>query len=388
MRYIDAGHLMGSASIEVWLSEGGAEKKVVFSGDIGNTGQPLINDPTYIDEADYVITESTYGDRFHEKLDVNNVQYLADCIQRTLDRGGNVVIPSFAVGRTQEILYLIRQIKVGGLVTGHGDFPVYMDSPLANEATGIYLQCDRKYFDAEACALLDQGVNPLMSPGVMLAVTSEESKAINFDSEPKVILSASGMCEAGRIRHHLKHNLWRPESMILFVGYQAVGTTGRAIRDGVKKLKLFGEDITVNAEITYLPGKSGHADKEGLIRWITAFRTKPAMVFVNHGEDGSVKSYAACLADEYGFRTSAPYSGAVFDLLADRYVETPDGVPVRKETAKQQRAASAFDALVAAGERLTAVIRACRGIPNKELGRFTSQINSLVAKWESWAKKR
>ena len=388
VRYIDAGHLMGSASIEVWLSEGGAEKKVVFSGDIGNTGQPLINDPTYIDEADYVITESTYGDRFHEKLDVNNVQYLADCIQRTLDRGGNVVIPSFAVGRTQEILYLIRQIKVGGLVTGHGDFPVYMDSPLANEATGIYLQCDRKYFDAEACALLDQGINPLMSPGVMLAVTSEESKAINFDSEPKVILSASGMCEAGRIRHHLKHNLWRPESMILFVGYQAVGTTGRAIRDGAKKLKLFGEDITVNAEITYLPGKSGHADKEGLIRWITAFRTKPAMVFVNHGEDGSVKSYAACLADEYGFRTSAPYSGAVFDLLADRYVETPDGVPVRKETAKQQRAASAFDALVAAGERLTAVIRACRGIPNKELGRFTSQINSLVAKWESWAKKR
>lgn len=388
VRFVDAGHLMGSASIELWLTEGETTRKVVFSGDIGNLRQPLINDPQYIDEADYVITESTYGDRYHEKLDVDSVQYLADCIQRVLDRGGNVVIPSFAVGRTQEMLYFIREIKVNGLVTGHGDFPVYVDSPLANEATGIFLQCDRKYFDPEACALLDQGINPLMSPGIKLSVSSEESKQINLNKEPKVILSASGMCEAGRIRHHLKHNLWRKECMILFVGYQAVGTTGRAIRDGAKHLKLFGEDITVNAEIAYLPGKSGHADKDGLLKWINSFQRKPAMVFVNHGDDEAAKSYAKCLSEEYGFTASAPYSGAEFDLIRGVYVVTPSGIPIEKRRVKAARASSAYDNLVAAGEKLMALIHACKGIPNKELIRFAGQINALTSKWQSWATKK
>ena len=387
IRFTDVGHLLGSASIEVFLTEGDSSKTVVFSGDIGNTDQPLIKDPQYIHEADYVITESTYGDRLHEKGEKNSVEYFADCVQRTLDRGGNVVIPSFAVGRTQEMLYLIRIIKERGLVSGHGDFPVYVDSPLANEATGIFLQCDRSYFDDDTRVLLDSGVNPLMSPGVTLAVSSEESKAINFDKTPKIIISASGMCEAGRIRHHLKHNLWRKECLILFVGYQAVGTTGRKIRDGAREVKLFGEDITVNAEIGYLPGKSGHADKDGLIRWITAFREKPAMVFVNHGEDETVKSYASCLSEEYGFTVSAPYSGAVFDLLLGTYTEWPAGIPVKKEKAKAGRAADVFAGLVAAGERLMAVIRACKGIPNKELARFTGQVNSLADKWSSWARK-
>ena len=387
VRYIDAGHLMGSASIEVWLTEGETTKKIVFSGDIGNLNQPLINDPQYLHEADYVLTESTYGDRNHEKTDVNNIRYLADCIQRVLDRGGNLVIPTFAVGRTQEILYFIREIKVNGLVTGHGDFPVYVDSPLANEATGIFLQCDRKYFDAATAAMLDKGINPLMSPGVKLSVSSEESKAINFDREPKVILSASGMCEAGRIRHHLKHNLWRKECMILFVGYQAVGTTGRKIFDGAKHVTLFNEDISVQAEIGFLPGKSGHADRDGLLRWITAFDPKPAMVFVNHGDDAAVKAYANTLADEYGFTVGAPYSGAVFDLAQGVWVKTPEGVPVAKKTVKTERAAAAYAALAAAGERLQKIIAACRSIPNKELARFTGQVNSLADKWQKWAKK-
>ena len=389
VRFTDAGHLLGSSSIEVWLTEDGVTKKVVFSGDIGNLDQPLLNDPTYIEEADYVLTESTYGDRLHERGEKNSVEYLADCIQRTLDRGGNVVIPSFAVGRTQEILYFIRQIKERGLVTKHGDFPVYVDSPLANEATGIFLQCERSYFDADTIALLDRGVNPLMSDGVQLAVSSEESKQINLDNTPKVIISASGMCEAGRIRHHLKHNLWRKDSMILFVGYQAVGTTGRKIRDGVKELKLFGEDITVNAEIAYLPGKSGHADRDGLIRWIKAFREKPAMVFVNHGEDAVTQSYAALLRDDYGYTTSAPYSGAEFDLLTGEYVRTPEGVPIErtKAKAKTTRASDAFGMLEAACERLMSVIRGCRGIPNKELSKFTGQVNSLADKWSSWANR-
>ena len=382
--FTDAGHLLGSASIEVWLTEGGETRKVVFSGDIGNLDQPIIDDPHYIAEADYVMTESTYGDRYHEKGEHNSVEYLADCIQRTLDRGGNVVIPSFAVGRTQEMLYFIREIKLRGLVTGHGDFPVYVDSPLANEATGIFLQCDRENFDADMKALLDKGVNPLMSPGVKLSVSSEESKLINFDKTPKVILSASGMCEAGRIRHHLKHNLWRPECTVLFVGYQAVGTTGRAIRDGAKSVKLFGEDISVRAEISYLPGKSGHADKDGLIKWITAFREKPKMVFVNHGEDAVCTAYAECLEKEYGFKAYAPYSGTVFDLLAGRFTEVTEGVPVAKQPRRGRdgRAAAAFDALMAACERLTRVARSLRGIPNKELAKLTGQINSLADKWK------
>ena len=388
VRFTDAGHLMGSSSIEIWLTEGDVTKKIVFSGDIGNLEQPLLKDPVYVEEADYVVTESTYGNRYHEKGDVNNIEYLADCIQRTLDRGGNVVIPSFAVGRTQEMLYFIREIKVRGLVSGHGDFPVYVDSPLANEATGIFLQTDDHYFDDETRALINQGINPLMSPGVQLSVSSEESKAINMDKKPKVIISASGMCEAGRIRHHLKHNLWRRESLILFEGYQAVGTTGRAIRDGAKKIKLFGEDISVNAEISYLPGKSGHADKDGLLKWIQAFKEKPATVFVNHGDPDAVEDYAACLRDEYGYNVLAPYSGTSFDLMSNQVIELTTGVPVAKKAPKDARAKSAMDNLLTAAYALVDVAKACRGIPNKELAKFAGEIRSLAAKWESWVKKK
>lgn len=387
IRFVDAGHLLGSASIEVWLREGSETRKIVFSGDIGNLDQPIIKDPEYLTEADYVVTESTYGDRLHDRGDKNNLRHLADCIQRTLDRGGNVVIPSFAVGRTQEILYFIREIKLSGMVTGHPDFPVYMDSPLANEATGIFLQCDRADFDDEMRAVLDRGVNPLVFPGLRVAVSSEESQAINLNPEPKVIISASGMCEAGRVRHHLKHNLWRPESMVLFVGYQAPGTTGRALFDGKKQLKILGEDISVKAEIAYLAGTSGHADQAGLLRWIEEFSPKPRMVFVNHGDDGAMKVYAALLSEEHGFTVSAPYSGAVYDLLTERYVEMPEGVPVERLTAKQQRNATVFTALLEAVEKLMRIARACRGIPNKELARFTGQVNSLADKWSGWTKK-
>ncbi len=388
VRFTDAGHLMGSSSIEIWLTEGGTTKKIVFSGDIGNLDQPLLKDPVYVEEADYVVTESTYGNRYHEKRDTNNIDYLADCIQRTFDRGGNVVIPSFAVGRTQEMLYFIREIKVRGLVHGHGDFPVYVDSPLANEATGIFLQTDDHYFDDETRALINQGINPLMSPGVQLSVTSEESKAINMDRKPKVIISASGMCEAGRIRHHLKHNLWRRECLILFVGYQAEGTTGRAIRDGAKKIKLFGEEIKVNAEISYLPGKSGHADKDGLIRWIQAFREKPHTVFINHGDPEAVEDYAACLRDEYGYNVLAPYSGTSFDMLAGQAIELTEGVPIAKKSPRDARATSAFDNLLTAAYGLIDVIKACRGIPNKELAKFAGEVRSLAAKWQTWAGRK
>ncbi len=260
VRFTDIGHLLGSASIEVWATEGDITKKLVFSGDIGNRGLPLMKDPQMTKEADYVIMESTYGDRNHSEEKVDYIGELVKILKRTFDGGGNVVIPSFAVGRTQELLYFLRQIKEERLVKGHENFPVYVDSPLAVEATGIFQRNSEECFDEEAMELIRKGINPITFPGLHLAITSDESKAINFENTPKVIISASGMCEAGRIRHHLKHNLWRKECTVLFVGYQAMGTLGRAIIEGVREVKLFGETIEIRAEIAQLAGMSGHAD--------------------------------------------------------------------------------------------------------------------------------
>ena len=385
LRFVSAGHLLGAASIELWLTEEGVTKKLVFSGDLGNKNLPIIRGIDYIKEADYIVVESTYGDRLHETTS-NSAKYLADVIQRTLDRGGNVVIPSFAVGRTQEMLYLIREIKNAHLVKGHPGFPVYVDSPLAVEATSVFLQCRRDCFDEPTQQLLASGVNPLMFPGLTVSVSSEESKQINDDKTPKVILSSSGMCEGGRIRHHLKHNLWRRESTILFVGYQAVGTLGRILLDGGKKtVKLFGEDIAVCAEILFMPGKSGHADRDGLLEWLGAFESKPEMVFVNHGEDATVESFAGLIGEKLGWKTCAPYSGTSYDLLGAAFLEQTVGVPVTKkgaETPQAQRKRMLFEKLLAAGERLLAVIRGCEGMSNKDVGKFTDQINRLCEKWE------
>ena len=285
IRFTDVGHLLGSSSIEVWATEEGQMRKIVFSGDIGNKNQPLIKDPAKTEEADYVVMESTYGDRLHPTDRPDYVRELAQILQETFDRGGNVVIPSFAVGRTQEILYFIRKIKEDKLVQGHGNFPVYVDSPLAVEATGIFHKNEISCFDEEAMSLVKQGINPIAFPNLRLSITSDESKAINFENTPKVIISASGMCEAGRIRHHLKHNLWRPECTILFVGYQAVGTLGRMLVEGTDEVKLFGEPIEVRAQIKTMAGLSGHADKDGLIEWVEGFKERPRKVFVVHGED-------------------------------------------------------------------------------------------------------
>ena len=253
IRFTDVGHLLGSSSIEIWLTEDDVTKKIVFSGDVGNLNQPIIQDPRYTEEADYIIMESTYGDRCHD-VPPDYVAELARYIQETLDRGGNLVIPSFAVGRTQEMLYFIREIKERGLVGGHDGFKVYVDSPLAIEATKVFEKNYPDCYDTAAMELVKKGINPLEFPGLTVAVTPEDSQAINFDRSPKVIISASGMCEAGRIRHHLKHNLWRPESTILFVGYQAIGTLGRNIIEGAPEVRLFGETITVNARIEQLTG--------------------------------------------------------------------------------------------------------------------------------------
>ena len=383
IRFHDIGHLLGSSCIEIWITEEGITKKIVFSGDIGNINQPIIKDPTPITEnedVDYLVIESTYGNRYHTEVP-DYVATFAEAIQKTFDRGGNVVIPSFAVGRTQELLYFIRQIKERDLVKGHGNFSVYVDSPLANEATAIFLQCNPDCLDEEAKTIVDSGINPLTFPGLKLSVSTDESVAINFGAKPKVILSSSGMCEAGRIRHHLKHNLWRSECLIMFVGYQAEGTLGRMLCDGVDTVKLFGEEIAVNAEIMFLEGISGHADKNGLISWLQSFKRKPDIVFVNHGEEKSCDEFTDCIRDEYGYNAVAPYSGTCYDLMTGRIVTQTYGI--RKERKKPtKRAATVFARLIAAAERLLAVAKSCEGMANKDLAKFADQIDRLSDKWK------
>lgn len=379
IKFTDVGHLLGSASIEVWLTEADITKKIVFSGDIGNKNQPLIKDPIYTKEADYVVMESTYGDRYHTKGDPRYVENLAEIISDTFAKGGNVVIPSFAVGRTQEILYFLRKIKEDNLVTNYPKFEVYVDSPLAVEATGIFQKNIYTCFDEEAMDLVRKGINPLKFPGLKLAITSDESKQINFDENPKVIISASGMCEAGRIRHHLKHNLWRPECTILFVGYQAAGTLGRVLVEGANEVKLFGEVVEVRAKIMQLPGLSGHADKNGLIEWLSAFAKKPDRVFIVHGEDTVTNLFTECLKIEHGQRAYAPYSGTRVDLITNVIEYEAAPVMVKKRT---HAVSDVFARLLAAGQRLIAVIHKNEGGANKDLAKFADQINSLADKWD------
>ena len=383
VRFVDAGHLLGSASIELTIQEDGEEKKIVFSGDIGNLHQPLIKDPTYLHDADYVVMESTYGDRSHgERPDY--VAILSEVIQRTFDRGGSVIIPSFAVGRTQEMLYFIRQIKEENRIKGHDNFKVYVDSPLANEATTIFNEHQYDCFDEEAIALVQKGINPLMFPGLRTSITSDDSRAINYDEDCKVIISASGMCDAGRIKHHLKHNLWNEKNTILFVGYQAIGTLGRSLIEGAEDVKLFGETVHVSAEICQMPGISGHADVNGLIDWIKAFGEKPKKVFVTHGDDEVTEIFARRLNEELGLDSMAPFSGTIYDLRANSCIYEAQGIRITKASVspKATKAARAFQKLVAMGQRLMSVIRKNEGIPNKDLDRFTRDIQSLCDKWD------
>ena len=383
VRFIDAGHLLGSASIELTIQEGEDKDTIVFSGDIGNTNPPLIKDPEYLHHADYVVMESTYGDRSHgEKPDY--VQLLASIIQETFDRGGSLIIPSFAVGRTQEMLYFIRQIKADGLVHGFDGFKVYVDSPLANEATTIFSEHQYDCFDEEAMELIKKGINPISFPGMKISVTSDDSRAINFDEDPKVIISASGMCDAGRIKHHLKHNLWNEKNTILFVGYQAVGTLGRALIEGATDVKLFGESVHVAAHIRRMPGISGHADVNGLLDWAKAFEEKPKKVFVTHGEDTVTEVFAKRLRDDLGYNTMAPFSGTVYDLTQNVCIHEAVGVRIQKASVspKAARAARAFEKLLALGYRLLAVIKKNEGTPNKDLERFSRDVQSLCDKWD------
>ena len=379
IRFTDAGHLLGSASILITLCEGGETRRILFSGDLGSSGKPLLRAPAPAQKADYLVLESTYGDRLHPQEHPDYVGDLSEAIRRTLDRRGNLVIPAFAVGRTQEILYLLRIIKEKGLVKRHPSFQVYLDSPLAIETTNIYSQDLLAFFDDETLDLLARGINPLSFPGLQKTVSAEESKAINRDPASKVIISASGMCEAGRIRHHLKHNLWRRESSILFVGYQSEGTLGRELLNGAKKVRLFNEDIQVHAQIMTMQSFSSHADQKGLIAW--ARHAEAKMVFINHGEGVVCDTLSGRIQEVLGCKSEAPYSGYAYDLITGLCVERPE-IKEKKALRRKAKSDALHDELVAAGQRLLEVIRNNKGLANRETRKFIDEIAALSRRYQ------
>lgn len=310
----DAGHILGSAITELWITEDGKESKIVFSGDLGMMDRPILRDPTIIKKADYVIMETTYGNRNHPE-NSTSINQLLDIVLKTIKRGGNVVIPSFAVGRTQELIFEFNKFY-----EEHSEYrsqldkvKVYVDSPMATTATEVFRK-NAQVFDEETKAYIMRGDNPLDFKNLKFTRTTAESQALNMDKSPKIIISASGMCEAGRIRHHLKHNLWDPRASVVFVGYQAEGTLGRILVEGTKDVTLFGEAVHVNAEIYNLEGFSGHADQNGLLAWISGFQKKPKQVFLVHGEEDSKKDFAKLITEKLGYDPVVVLGNSEFEL--------------------------------------------------------------------------
>lgn len=310
----DAGHILGSAIVELWIKENGNVSKLVFSGDLGVVGRPILRDPTVIKKADYVILESTYGNRLHPQ-NSSSIEELIKIVLKTIQRGGTVVIPSFAVGRTQELIYQFNRFyqEKSEYRKQLENLMVYIDSPMATTATEVFRK-NAQVFDEETKAYILQGDNPLDFKNLRFTRSTEESMFLNADKHPKVIISASGMCEAGRIRHHLKHNLWNPKSSVIFVGYQAEGTLGRLIVDGEKEITLFGETVHVNAEIHNLEGFSGHADRNGLISWLGGFTEKPKEIFLVHGEHEVKQDFAKTIKEELGYEATVIEGVSEFDL--------------------------------------------------------------------------
>lgn len=379
LRFTDAGHLLGSASILVTVCEEGETRRILFSGDLGSPGKPLLRAPAPPPKADYMVLESTYGDRLHPQDHPDYIENLSKAIRRTFDRRGNLVIPAFAVGRTQELLYLLRIIKEKRLIKKYPDFQVYLDSPLAIETTNLYSRDLLAFFDDETLDLLARGVNPLSFPGLHHAVTAEESKAINGDTASKVIISASGMCEAGRIRHHLKHNLWRKESCILFVGYQSEGTLGRKLLNGAKKVRLFNEDIQVHAQIMTMESFSSHADQKGLIAW--ARQAEAEMVFINHGEGAVCDTLSSIVRETLGCKSEAPYSGYAYDLVTGLCAERPE-IREKKPLRRKTKADTLHEELLAAGQMLLEIIRNNKGLANRETRKFIDEVKALGRRYQ------
>ncbi len=382
VRFTDAGHLLGSAAIEIWAEdETGKTAKVVFSGDLGRDDRPILKDPVDVRGADYLVMEGTYGNRNHEiSTGQAKETQLANILRTALARGGNLVIPSFAVGRTQELLYYIKRLLQKGLVKGLDNVEVYIDSPLGIEATKIYERCAVGYYDEEAMAMAKDG-SPFDFPTLRIAQTADESKLINSLSNQKIIISASGMCDAGRIRHHLKHNLYRADSTILFVGYQAQGTLGRALLDGVKKVKLFGEDVRVNATIEQIEGFSGHAGKDELIEWVRDIGEKPRKIFLVHGESDSLDSLGEAIRS-LGYDVMIPSLGEGFDLLAG----APKAADLPQENVVEIATKARGYDIRAQLERIAQILERSdqRRSPDMELklSIMEADIKSLADKWD------
>lgn len=336
VRFNDAGHILGSAIIEMWFNDGGENVKIVYSGDLGMHEKPLLRDPSIIEKADYIIMEATYGDRVHDNIE-QRTEELINIILKTAGRGGNVIIPSFAVGRTQELIYELNKYydshldKIGTKENELRKIPVYIDSPLAAKATEVFKK-NAHVFDHEARSYIMGGDNPLEFENLHFTQSSEDSKALNLSLDPKIIISASGMCEAGRIKHHLKHNLWRKEASIVFVGYQAQGTLGRKILDGEKVVKVLGENINVKAEIYNIEGFSGHADKPTLLNWLRGFKEKPKSVFIVHGEQEAKNNFAREVKEIFGFNCIVPEYNIVYEIEKSKNIRE---IPVSEVNTKK-----------------------------------------------------
>ena len=386
VRFNDAGHILGSSIVELWIRENGEEVKAVFSGDLGNRNMPILRDPTVIDSADYLFIESTYGNRNHANVE-KKVDRFVEIIRSTVEQGGNVVIPSFAVGRTQEIIYELykQRERYGDSLEKLLEIPVYVDSPLAVSATRVFrnnLDC----FDEEARSYVENGDNPLDFPGLRFTQSSDESKALNFSKESMIIISASGMCDAGRIKHHLKHNLWRKESSVVFVGYQAVGTLGRRLVDGAKKVRIFGEEITVNARIEMLEGFSGHADQNGLMDWMKNIREKPKKIFLVHGEEPAMSEFATLIGEELGIATIIPGRGEAFIVSRQGVFEAEnklEGIHAKEEFGyKRLEILEMLDKLKDELEEASAIVR--NDLKNEKDDIEVDELKSRLLKFEKY----
>jgi len=360
VRFNDAGHMLGSSIIEIWANEDGKETKAVFTGDLGNNDIPLLACPTMIDNCDYLVMESTYGSRLHNQNE-QKAELFLDIVSETIDNGGTVVIPSFAVGRTQEILYELNKIKE---TRDDEEFrrkyktlmkvPVYVDSPLAISATEVFRQ-NTDLFDDEIKEEMEKGDNPLEFPGLKFTPTADESKALNESKEPAIIISASGMCEVGRIKHHLKHNIWNPNSTVLFVGYQANGTLGHSIVNGAKKVTIFGEEFAVNARVEYIEGYSGHADQQWLMNFIYSFISKPKHIFLVHGEEDSQEVLRDKILEQTGIGVSIPEYGETYDLCEE--LKIVNKIKIKKANNMKQEILTRLNKLQREIKDMDAIVR-------------------------------
>ena len=382
-RFTDIGHLLGSSAIEIWAEEDGKTTKIVFSGDIGREERPIICDPEQVKGADYLVIEGTYGDRNHQESTAEAKEaHLISVLKMGIARGGNIVIPSFAVGRTQELLYYIKRLLMKNAVPGLENVPVYIDSPLGINATKVYEKCAEGYYDEEARAMAKSG-SPFDFPNLRVAVTADESKLINAETGCNIIISSSGMCDAGRIRHHLKHNLYRADSTVIFTGYQAEGTLGRMLLDGAKKVRLFGEDVRVNATIERIEGFSGHAGRDELIEWIEGIGNKPVCTFFVHGESDVLDGFSSAVAS-LGYHVEVPELLEEFTLLPGSMERTQESAPA---SAAEERVEAHYAVqLHAQLERLSALLEHTDWKADASAALraeiMEEDIRALVDKWE------